>query len=74
LRNNAGYVATNSAMVIAWGAWHLFALHPIANGRSSSADVSVDRVTVRGLSLTDQDFGMSPTAKLQLGKTTTGCT
>jgi chitodextrinase len=74
LRNNAGGVTTNSAMVIAPGAWHLFTLHAIVNGTSSSVDVSVDGVTVPGLTLTGQDFGTSPIARLQLGETTTGRT
>jgi hypothetical protein len=37
-------------------------------------DVSVDGVTVPGLTLTGQDFGTSPIARLQLGETTTGRT
>jgi chitodextrinase len=74
LRNNAGGVTTNSTMVVAPGAWHLFTLHAIVNGTSSSVDVTVDGTPVPGLTLTGQDFGTSPIARLQLGETTTGRT
>jgi hypothetical protein len=52
--------------IIASGAWHLFTLHAIVNRTSSSVDVSVDGVTVPGLTLAGQDFGTSPIARLAL--------
>ena len=74
LRNNIGGVTTYSTTVVAAGAWHRFVLHAIVNGTSSSVDVSMDGTAVPGLTLTGQDLGTIPIAKLQLGETTTGRT
>lgn len=72
LRNTPGNVTTYGGTTVAAGAWHRFVLHAIVNGTSSSLDVSVDGAAVPGLTLTGQNLGTSPIAKLQLGETTSG--
>jgi hypothetical protein len=74
LRNNVGGVTTYSTTTVAAGAWHRVVLHAIVNGTSSSLDVSLDGSPVPGLSLTGQNLGTTPIAKLQLGETSTGRT
>ena len=74
LRNNIGGVTTNSTTVASNGAWHRLTLHALVNGTASSVDVSLDGAPVAGLSLTSQNFGTAPIAKLQLGETTTART
>jgi hypothetical protein len=72
LRNNIGGVTTYSNTTVAAGTWHRLVLHALVNGTSSSVDVSMDGITVSGLSLTGQDMGTNPVTKLQLGETATG--
>ncbi len=74
LRNNVGFVTTNSTTTVAAGGWHRFVLHAVVNGTSSSVDVSMDGVMVPGLTLTGQNLGTSPITRLQLGETTAGRT
>jgi chitodextrinase len=74
LRNNIGGVTTYSNLTVSAGAWHRFVLHVIMNGTASSVDVTLDGVTVPGLTLTGQDFGTNLISKLQLGETATGRT
>jgi chitodextrinase len=74
LRNNIGSVTTYSTRTVAAGAWHRFVLHAVVNGASGSVDVSMDGTAVPGLTLTGQDLGTNPIAKLQLGETATGRT
>jgi chitodextrinase len=74
LRNNAGGVTTYGTTTIAPGGWHRVVLHAFVNSTSSSMDVFVDGAAVPGLTLTGQNLGTSPIAKLQLGETSTGRT
>ena len=74
LRNNVGSVTTNSTTTMPLGSWHRMVLHALVNGTSSSLSVSMDGVTVPGLTLTGQDLGTSPITRLQLGDTATGRT
>jgi chitodextrinase len=74
LRNNAGGVTTTSSTAMPTGGWHSLVLHAIINGTSSSVDVSLDGVSVPGLTLTGQNLGTNPITSLQLGETTTGRT
>jgi len=74
LRNNVGSVTTYGTTTIAAGGWHRFVLHALVNGTSSNLDVSVDGTAVPGLTLTGQNLGTTPIAKLQLGETTSGRT
>jgi chitodextrinase len=74
LRNSAGNVTTYGTTTIASGAWHRFVLHAFVNGTSSNVDVSVDGTPVPGLTLSGQNLGTAPIAKLQLGETTSGRT
>ncbi|OLB75399.1 MAG: hypothetical protein AUI14_21115 [Actinobacteria bacterium 13_2_20CM_2_71_6] len=74
LRNNVGGVTTYGTTTIAAGGWHRIVLHAIVNGTSSSLDVTADGTAVPGLTLTGQDLGTSPIARLQLGETATGRT
>jgi exo-1,4-beta-D-glucosaminidase len=74
LRNNIGGVTTYSTTTVTGSAWHRFVLHVLVNGTSSSVDVTLDGVTVPGLTLTGQDFGTNMISKLQLGETTAGRT
>jgi chitodextrinase len=74
LRNNVGLVTTYGTTIMPAGSWHLITLHAIVSGTSSSVDVSMDGTAVPGLTLSGQNFGTSPIAKLQLGETSTGRT
>ena len=74
LRNNIGGVTTTSTTTVAPGAWHRVVLHAIVAGTSSSIDVSLDGTPVPGLSLSGQNLGTGPIAKLQLGETATART
>ncbi len=74
LRNNVAGVTTYSTTTLPPGGWHRVVLHAIVNGTASSVDVSMDGTSVAGLTLTGQNLGTSPIAKLQLGETSTGRT
>lgn len=74
LRNNAGSVTTYGTTTIAAGSWHRVVLHATIAGTDSKLDVSVDGTAVTGLSLTGQNLGTTPIARLQLGETTSGRT
>ncbi len=49
-------------------------LHAVINGTNSSLDVSADGTPVPNLTLTGQDLGATPIAKLQVGETSSGRT
>lgn len=74
LRNNVGGVTTTSSTLMPTGGWHQVVLHAVVDGSASSVDVSLDGTSVPGLTLTGQDLGTAPIAKLQLGDTSTGRT
>jgi chitodextrinase len=74
LRNNAGSVTTYSSTQLPNGSWHQITLHAVVNGTASSVDVTMDGASVPGLTLTGQNLGTSPIARLQLGETSTGRT
>ena len=48
--------------------------HGLMNGTASTVAFSLDGTAVTGLSLTGQNLGSDPIAKLQLGETSTGRT
>jgi chitodextrinase len=74
LRNNVGSVTTYSATQLPLGSWHRLTLHALVSGTASSVDVTLDGVSVPGLSLTGQDFGTNLISRLQLGETAAGRT
>lgn len=74
LRNNAGGVTTYSKTVVPVGSWHRVVLHAVVNGSSSSLEVTFDGVVVPELTLTGQNLGTKPIARVQLGETSTGRT
>jgi fibronectin type 3 domain-containing protein len=71
LRNNAGSVTTYSTTQLAGGGWHRITLHAVVNGTASTIDVTMDGTAVPALTLTGQNLGTSPIARLQLGETST---
>ena len=74
LRNNVGSVTTYGTTTVAAGGWHRIVLHAVINGTNSSLDVSADGTPVPNLTLTGQDLGATPIAKLQVGETSSGRT
>jgi chitodextrinase len=70
LRNNVSGATTTSTTGMPSGSWHQVVLHALVNGSSGSVDVSLDGVTVSGLSLTGQNLGTNPITALQLGDNT----
>ncbi|MDX6419343.1 MAG: acid phosphatase type 7 [Trebonia sp.] len=70
LRNNVSGATTTSTTSMPSGSWHQVVLHALVNGSSGSVDVSLDGVTVSGLSLTGQNLGTNPITALQLGDNT----
>jgi chitodextrinase len=74
LRNNVSGATTTSITSMPSGNWHQVVLHALVNGSSGSVDVSLDGVTVSGLSLTGQNLGTNPITAFQLGDNTGGRT
>ncbi|HKT04723.1 MAG TPA: fibronectin type III domain-containing protein [Rugosimonospora sp.] len=71
VRNNIGGVTTYGTVTVAPGGWHRVVLHARVNGADSSVDVTLDGQGT-GISLTGQNLGTNPIARLQLGETATG--